>query len=155
MPTAPAPTTMSLAGTSRERRMWSLVTIRSPSGSMPGSDFVREPVARMVSFDVSTRSPVGWPASSVVATEIVVAPSSVAVPRMYSTLCFLTRNMRPLVIFSTMPSRRSAITPRSSPISPTVMPNSAAWRTRSTRSADSSIALVGMQPTCRQVPPMR
>ena len=48
-PTAPAPTmTMSL-GTVSMRRMSSLVTMCVPSGSSPGSDLTRDPVARMTS----------------------------------------------------------------------------------------------------------
>ena len=48
-PTAPAPTiTMSLGSVSILRTS-SLVTMRFPSGSRPGSDLTREPVARMTS----------------------------------------------------------------------------------------------------------
>ncbi len=81
MPTAPAPMMAIEAGTSEERSTSSLVTMRSPSGTSPGRLLTRLPVARMVSVEVSTRSPLGWSWSSMVATRMRVAPSSVAVPR--------------------------------------------------------------------------
>ena len=56
-PTAPAPTiTMSLGSVSILSTS-SLVTIRLPSGSRPGSDLTREPVAMMTSVAFRTRSP--------------------------------------------------------------------------------------------------
>ena len=136
--------------------MSSLVTMRSPSGSRPGRLLTRRPGREdRVLRGSSTRSPVGWSSSSMVATRTVVAPSSVAVPRMYSTLFFVTRRIRPLCSRSTTWSRRSAMA-TGSPVAlrrrrcRTGRP----CRMRSSRSADSSIALVGMQPTWRHVPPI-
>ena len=51
--------TMRRAGTDSERRMSSLVWMRSPSGSRPGSDLTRDPVARMTSRPSSMTSPIG------------------------------------------------------------------------------------------------
>ena len=50
IPTAPAPMTMRLFGISLSCRISSEVRIVLPSGVMPGSDFGREPVARMTFF---------------------------------------------------------------------------------------------------------
>ena len=50
MPTAPAPITMRLFGISLSWRISSEVMIVLPSGAMPGSDFGREPVARITFF---------------------------------------------------------------------------------------------------------
>ena len=48
---------MTLAGIVSMRRTSSEVTIRLPSGTMPGSDLTREPVARITSVALSSRSP--------------------------------------------------------------------------------------------------
>ncbi len=142
---------MSLRSTS------SLVTMCVPSGTRPGRLFTRLPVARITSVASSSRSPPapGVPSSPASATRTVVAFSRTPCPRTNSTWFFLTRLIRPLVRRSTTCVRRRAIAPMSTPVSPTLSPNVAASRMRAYRSADSSIALVGMQPQWRQVPPIR
>ena len=70
--------TITEAGSVSIRRTSSEVTIRFPSGSMPGRLLTREPVARMTSVALRTRSPPppGVPSSPAMLTRTFVAPSS-------------------------------------------------------------------------------
>ena len=76
-PTAPLPTTTMSFGSESDFRTSSLVTIRLPSTSRPGSDLTREPVARITSFASRTRSPPlpGVPSSPGWLTRTFVGPS--------------------------------------------------------------------------------
>ena len=156
-PTAPAPITMTLAGIVSERRTSSLVTIRLPSRTRPGRLFTREPVASTTSVPLSTRSPPapGVPSSPASCTRTLVPPSSRPRPAIQVTSFFLTRLPTPFHIRVTIWSRRLAICAKStSAAAGSRRPKSPAWRMRSATAADSSIALVGMQPRCRHVPPI-
>ena len=110
-PTAPAPTTMTLPGSVSIFRTSSEVTIRLPSGSIPGSDFTREPVARMMSVALSTRSPLapGVPSSPAIWTRTLCAPSSLPRPWIHVTSYFLTSVWTPFHMRVTTWSRRFAI----------------------------------------------
>ena len=110
-PTAPAPMTMTLAGSVSIRSTSSLVTIRLPSGTIPGSDLTREPVARMTSVPLSTRSPPapGVPSSPARLTRTLVGPSRRPRPWIQVTLFLLTRVLTPVHIRFTIWSRRVAI----------------------------------------------
>ncbi|MFN8630131.1 MAG: hypothetical protein U0838_07345 [Chloroflexota bacterium] len=103
-PTAPAPMTTRLAGSSVQRRTSSLVTMRRPSGTRPGSDFTREPVARTMSFAVSVRV---WPSSAV--TTIRDGPSSRPRPATHSTLFLPTSDFRPVHMRFTTASLFAAV----------------------------------------------
>ncbi len=156
-PTAPAPITMMLAGIVVERRMSSEVTIRTPSGMMPGRDLTRDPVARTTSVAWRSRSPPapGVPSSPASWTRTFVAPSRRPRPWIQVTLFFLTSEPRPFHMRFTTMSRRWPTFAKSTVVGPAIpMPKSAALWMRSLRAADSSIALVGMQPRWRQVPPI-
>ncbi len=110
-PTAPAPTmTMSL-GTVSMRRMSSLVTMCVPSGSSPGSDLTRDPVARMTSVALRTRSPPapGVPSSPAWLTRTLPGPSSRPRPATQVTLFLSMSVLRPVHIRLTTASRRAAI----------------------------------------------
>ena len=119
-PTAPAPITMTLAGIVSERSTSSLVTIRLPSGTMPGSDFTRDPVASTTSVPLSTRSPPapGVPSSPARLTRTLVAPSSLPRPWIQVTSFFLTRLPTPFHIRVTIWSRRLAICAKSTSAAP-------------------------------------
>ena len=148
---------MTLAGIASERSTSSLVTIRVPSGTMPGSDLTREPVASTTSVPLSTRSPPapGVPSSPARLTRTLVGPSSLPRPWIQVTSFFLTRLPTPFHIRVTIWSRRFAICAKSTSAAPgSRSPKSPAWRIRSASPADSSIALVGMQPRWRHVPPI-
>ena len=110
-PTAPAPITMTLAGIVSMRRTSSEVTMRFPSGTIPGRDFTREPVARMTSVALSRRSPPapGVPSSPARRTRTLVAPSSRPRPWTHVTPFFLTSDMTPFHMRLTTMSRRFAI----------------------------------------------
>ncbi len=85
MPTAPAPITTRLFGISLSCRISSEVMMVLPSGVIPGSDFGREPVAR-ITFFVSTR--VSPPSPF---TTTAFAPSSRPCPLKRVILFFLKR----------------------------------------------------------------
>ena len=57
MPIAPAPMMPRLAGAALANTAWSEFQTRSPSILRMGSDFAREPVARMMCFAEIVRSP--------------------------------------------------------------------------------------------------
>ena len=110
-PTAPAPTmTMSLGSVSIFRTS-SLVTIRFPSGVRPGSDFTREPVARMMSvaFRVRSPPPPGVPSSPGWLTLILPGPSSRPRPGTQVTLFLSMSVLSPVHRRLTTASRRAAI----------------------------------------------
>ena len=110
-PTAPAPTmTMSLGSVSI-LRMSSLVTIRLPSGVRPGSDFTREPVARMMSVALRVRSPPppGVPSSAGWLTTTLPGPSRRPRPGTQVTLFLSISVLRPVHMRLTTASRRAAI----------------------------------------------
>ncbi len=109
-PTAPAPTTTMSFGSVDIFRTSSLVTIRLPSGSRPGSDLTREPVARITSVAWSTRSPPlpGVPSSPAWLTRILLGPSSLPRPSIHVTLFLVTSDLSPVYIRFTTASRRAA-----------------------------------------------
>ena len=110
-PTAPAPMMMMLAGIESMRRTSSEVTIRFPSGSIPGSDLTREPVARITSVALRIRSPPapGVPSSAGCVTRTLVAPSRRPRPWTQVTPYFLTSVWTPFHMRVTTWSRRFAI----------------------------------------------
>ncbi len=122
------------------------------SACRPGNIRADEPVDSMTFFAlIDFNSP---PSSATVWRPSFAGPVSLPHPRTTSTLFFFIRNCRPLACLSTMPCLRFWIAPQFSETpavfsSPSSMP-SFTW---SKTSALNSKALVGMQPTCRQVPP--
>ena len=110
-PTAPAPITITLPGIVSERSTSSLVTMRLPSGVMPGRLLTREPVARITSVPLSTRSPPapGVPSSPASVTRTLVPPSRQPRPAIQVTSFFLTSVWTPFHIRVTTWSRRFAI----------------------------------------------
>ena len=91
--------------------MSSLVTIRLPSGSSPGSDFTRDPVARMTSVALRMRSPPapGVPSSPAWLTRTLPGPSSRPRPATQVTLFLSTSVLSPVHSRLTTASRRAAI----------------------------------------------
>ena len=110
-PTAPAPTMTMSFGSVSIRRTSSLVTMRLPSGSRPGSDFTREPVARMTSVAFRTRSPPlpGVPSSSGWLTRTLPGPSRRPRPSIHVTLFLSISVLSPVHMRLTTASRRAAI----------------------------------------------
>ena len=110
-PTAPAPTITMSFGSVSSRRTSSLVTIRLPSISRPGSDLTREPVARITSVALSTRSPPppGVPSSPAWSTRTLRGPSSRPRPWIQVTLFFVMSDFSPVHRRLTTASRRAAI----------------------------------------------
>jgi hypothetical protein len=110
-PTAPAPMMITDPGSVSMRSTSSLVTIRVPSGSIPGRLLTREPVARTTSVALRTRSPPppGVPSSPAIWTRTLVAPSSRPRPWTQVTSYFLTSDWTPFHIRVTTMSRRAAI----------------------------------------------
>ena len=88
-----------------------------------------------------------------VATEILPAPASFAAPWMTVTLFFLRRCETPPDSCLATPRERFTIASRSKPIPSAFRPKSFARSIRWKISDDRSIALVGMQPQFRQMPP--
>ena len=154
-PTAPPPTTMTLRGLNVPVTMSSLLTMIWPSVSSPGILRTLEPVAITMSRAIRRRvSPVGAPASSKICTSTVVSSMNVARPAMSSTPFFLKSDLRPACMRLTMRSRRAATVPVLTPVAGLIsMPKSAALPILARRSPVSSIALAGIQPQWRQVPP--
>ena len=83
--------------------------MRFPSGSRPGSDFTRDPVARITSVPWRTRSPPGLSASGVISTRTWVGPSRRPLPWIQVTLFLSIRLFSPVHSRLTTWSRRSAI----------------------------------------------
>ena len=85
-------------GSSVSRSTSSEVRIRTPSGTIPGSDLTREPVARMTSVASSRRSPPspGAPSAPWSWTRTRPAPSSLPRPATHSTLFLPTRLFNPV-----------------------------------------------------------
>ncbi len=111
VPTAPAPMTITDAGIVSIRRTSSEVTIRVPSGTIPGRLLTREPVARMTSVALRIRSPPlpGVPSSPGCTTRTLCAPSRRPRPGTHVTSYFLTRLVTPFHMRVTIWSRRAAI----------------------------------------------
>ena len=156
-PTAPAPTMTMLDGSSVMRSTSSEVMTRLPSGTIPGSDLTREPVARITSVAVRTRSPPvpGVPSAPWSATRTRPGPSRRPRPATHSTPFLPTRLLRPVHMRRTTgpcsrPRPRSRPRRRSRARRGRLPPS----RILCARPADSRIALVGMQPRWRQVPPI-
>ncbi len=110
-PTAPAPTMTMSFGSVSILRTSSLVTMRLPSGVRPGSDLTREPVARMTSVALRTRSPPapGVPSSPGWLTRTLLGPSSRPRPSTQVTLFLSISVLSPVHIRLTTASRRAAI----------------------------------------------
>ena len=110
-PTAPAPTMTMSFGSRSIFRTSSLVTIRRPSGTRPGSDFTRDPVAMMtsVAFRVRSPPPPGVPSSPAWTTWTLPGPSSRPRPATQVTLFLSISVLTPVHIRLTTASRRAAI----------------------------------------------
>ena len=146
-PTAPAPMTASDPGTCSRSRTSTFVRTRPDFTSKPGSMRASEPVARTMCAAFSVRSPSGP------ATLTLPAPCNVAYPAMVLILCRLNSCRIPVACLPTISVLRLPIVLKSietlSASTPICLPLSADSYT----SAKCSKALVGIQPTCRQVPP--
>ena len=143
----PPPMTTSCPGTfgSVSAPVESTMTWASLSTLTPGSGVTDEPVAMMMFFAVTLRSP----------TLTVVAFSNAARPLSHSTLFFLNRNSIPPVSSLTALAFSACIWSRLSDVPAMSIPNLAsAPEDASANSSEAwSIAFDGMQPTLRHVPP--
>ncbi|MNC53029.1 hypothetical protein D3C75_1024090 [compost metagenome] len=122
----------------------------SPPNGRKGSSTGSDPVARMTCSAVMRMGP------SAVSTRQVLASENSAQPLMTLTLAFFSRAATPAFSFLTMPSFHSTVLDRSMAGADAVMPSvpsPAALRTVSYLPAAWMMALDGMQPTFRQVPP--
>ncbi len=127
---------------------WSLETTVLPSNFMNGSSTGAEPVAMTMFFAVTSVVP----AAPLTAT--VVGEVKEASPVRTATLRALASNVRPPVFLATTSSLRLSIVGRSMSTEPNLMPWAAACvLAKATCSDEWSRALLGMQPTLRQVPP--
>ena len=156
-PITPPPTMARLAGTSSMRSSSSLVMTRGSDQSKRPMRTGSEPLARI------TASPSSSPPSSSTVPSGRVAPgararrpgpASVACPATTCTLRALSRWATPSRSCVVAASLRAMKAAKSSPTSPTCTPYSAARRASCRRAAPATIALVGMQPRLRQVPPI-
>lgn len=145
-PIAPPPSTSTESGRPGANSASSLVTTRRPSAARPGSIRGRDPVASTIPRRAAT--------SPYPSTRTPRGPVNSALPATTSTFACAKCACTPRWLRDTMSSRvatsagqstdsRTAFTPHRSRAS--AMP--------STSSAACSIALLGMQPRCRQVPP--
>ncbi len=148
-PTAPAPTITRVFGTAGSFRISMLLSTVCPSISIPGSDRAAEPVPNMMC--VASISEV-CPSFS---TVTFPGPAQRPQPCTLSTLFLRNRNSMPLACLLTTISLRASAAAQLSPKSFTSMPNSLEIFRVSKISAVCSSTLVGMQPTCRQVPPRK
>ena len=95
-PTAPPPTTMMLLGSVRPVVASSLVMMCLPSGSSPGSDLTREPVARITSVRVERPLAVGLAVRVERLDADLLAALSVPRPRMTLDLVLLGQRVEAL-----------------------------------------------------------
>ncbi len=151
-PTAPAPITISDFGGWGRARISMLVRMRSSAVS-PGNNFASDPIAS-ITFFAFTLLLAPFVSTSTVCTPSFAGPVILPKPGITVTLFFFIRNSRPLTCLVMMPLLRFCTASQSSVGVPMLaMPSSAACFRWSQISALKSRALVGMQPTCRQVPP--
>ncbi len=141
-PMTPPPRTTTRGGTKSIARACSLVMMRPPI-SRPGSDLGYEPVARTTLRPRTARPPT----STVERSTRRPSPSTISIWWALARPCspLYRRAMTPSLYALTPDMSTDSkvdFTPKRSP-SRAVSATSAAW----------SSALVGMQPTCRQVPP--
>src|SRR5713226_7043630 len=148
-PTAPAPTTTRLLGTSVSERISRFPPMVLLSNTTPGSDRASEPVASITFFAAIS---VVFPSFSTLTRP---GPAYFPQPVTESTLFFLNSASMPLACFLTTRSFRAITCAQFNLNSPTSMPNSLAFLKYSYTSAWCSSTFVGMQPTCRQVPPRK
>ena len=149
-PMAPAPITTRCPGTSLHASASVLPPTRSPSSSTFGRVPTRLPVAMMILLAAIVSSP----ALEVTAT--VPGPAKRAVPAYRVTPARLNSAAMPSVRPVTTSSLRAIMAARSSVTLPSLTP----WTSRPSLARakcrlDSSRALLGTQPTRRQVPPRR
>ena len=143
-PMAPPPTTTSFFGMDASVRASVLEITVSPSNFMNGSSTGAEPVAMTMFLAV-----MDWPP-----TVSVLAETKLASPVMTVTLRALARAATPPVSLATMPSFFLSMAVTSIETPSILMPCSAAcFCTKTQCSEEARRALLGMQPTLRQVPP--
>ncbi len=141
-PITPPPSTATFWGTNGNSSACSEVMTRPPI-SRPGRLREYEPVARTTFLPVTVMSPT----CTVVGEVRRPSPSIVVMPRALMSPC------RPFHLLATISSRYLVTPAMSMPPKVAVTPYVADSRVTSATSAACSSALVGMQPTCRQVPP--
>ena len=147
-PMAPPPTTTSFFGTDSKAMAWSDETTVWPSNFMKGSSTGAEPVA-MTKFFAETETVSFSPL-----TDSEVAEVNVAVPVRTATLRALARRARPPTFLATTSSLRFSIVGTSMSTEPSLMPWAAAWVLAKAKCSEEwRRALLGIQPTLRQVPP--
>ena len=148
-PMAPPPTTTSFFGTESNAIAWSLETMFFPSNFRNGNSTGAEPVATTTFFAVKTCS---VPSAARTATRS--AARKEAAPVTTVTLRALASWATPATSLATTSSLRRRKEGRSRSTEPSLMPCSLAWCFAHTKcSLECSRALLGMQPTLRQVPP--
>jgi hypothetical protein len=139
----PPPTTTTRSGSAVSSLLvaWSELTTRSPSNSMPGSVRGADPVQMIVDRPRSV-----WPSTT---TE----PSAVSRPwpSTTSTLRRLSRPPRPRVSWVTIPLLRALTAGQSTT---GVVPSGSRKPKSPACSMLRYTSLAGIQPRCRQVPPM-
>src|ERR1019366_6584584 len=145
--TAPAPTITNVFGTAGTFNISILLRTVVPSISIPGKERAPDPVANRIC--VASTS-VTLPAFSTVTSP---GPAQRPQPCMPSTLFLRNRNSMPLACLLTILSLRASTAGQFRENSFTSMPNSLAFLNVSKISAWCSSTFVGMQPTCRHVPP--
>ena len=144
-PMMPPPRTTSRRGTSVWASRPVESTQRAESSPSIGGRSGNEPVAMIACLKVTSSPP---------STAIVFASLKRPVPLTHSTPLALKRLATPLVIWWTTPSFHSFAVAKSSLGAPTLTPSLAKLSSASLRAkAVCTHALVGMQPTRRQVPP--
>ncbi len=150
---APPPTTTSFDGTRSNAMAWSLDTTVWPSNFMNGSSTGAEPVATTKFLAVQlTGAEFAAPAGGV--TRSVFGPVNAALPVNTVTLRAFASWPTPPTSLVTTSSLRFIMAARSISTEPSFTPCSAAWCFAQTAcSLECSSALLGMQPTLRQVPP--
>ena len=147
-PMAPAPTIKSRGGTCEKLSASVDETIDLPSNGSPGNSIGALPVAMRMRRPRRVWRPAPF------ATSTASAAVMRAVPVNRSTLFLRNSPATPCVSTFTTRSFRAIMAARSISTLPTLMPCAAKpWRTVRYCSLESSSALLGMQPTLRQVPP--
>ena len=143
-PMKPPPITTSRFGTAASSSAPVEVTMRRSSTATPGSGMLSLPVAITMCLA----------AYSAPSTATRPGPTMRPVPFSQATWFFLNRNSTPLTLALTTSALRACMRARPSFIPSTTIPWSAkACETSEKFSLDCSSALLGMQPTLRQVPP--
>ena len=151
-PMYPPPTIATLFGNESSSNAPVEDSMNSSSHGMNGKSMWLEPVA-MMTFSASIFTP-----SPPVSTVQLLGPSKLAQPLIKSAPAALRSPSTPLFSLSTMESFHATspfMSTSASPLTdrPMCPPSEECWRSASNLSAACMIALLGIQPLIRQVPP--